>query len=102
MKLSIIIGVTQMVMGICMSAFNAMYFGHIVDVFAEFIPQLLFMLCLFGYMVILILYKWSLPFSYWVKMNMDPPFLLNVMIQMFLSPVQLAKENTLFQGQVRV
>jgi len=99
MKLSIILGVTQMVVGICLSAFNGFYFKHYVDIVAEFIPQILFMLCLFGYLVFLCLFKWASPYSHWVTLGIDPPFLLNVMIQMFLSPVNLAKENTLFHQQ---
>jgi V-type H+-transporting ATPase subunit a len=100
MKMSIILGVTQMVLGIILSAFNGVYFGHYIDIFVEFIPQLLFMLCLFGYMVFLIIYKWSVPYSHWTDvMKNNPPFLLNVMIQMFLSPVNLAPENKLFEGQ---
>ena len=100
MKLSIILGVTQMVLGICLSAFNGFYFRHYVDIICEFIPQLLFMLCLFGYLCFLILFKWTTPYSHWVEVGYDPPFLLNVMIQMFLSPLNLAKENTLFPAQV--
>jgi V-type H+-transporting ATPase subunit a len=99
MKLSIILGVTQMIVGICLSAFNGFYFKHYVDVIAEFVPQILFMLCLFGYLVFLCLYKWAQPYSHWIELGIDPPFLLNVMIQMFLSPVNLAKENKLFQQQ---
>jgi len=99
MKLSIILGVTQMIVGICLSAFNGFYFKHYVDVIAEFVPQILFMLCLFGYLVFLCIFKWAMPFSHWVELGIDPPFLLNVMIQMFLSPVNLAKENTLFHQQ---
>jgi len=102
MKLSITFGVTQMVMGLILSAFNGIYFGHYVDVFFEFLPQLLFMLCLFGYMVFLIIFKWCVGFPYWATLfpgGTTPPFLLNVMIQMFLSPVNLKPENTVFHGQ---
>jgi len=67
--------------------------------FFEFIPQLFFMLCIFGYMVFLIFYKWAAPQSHWNAYGIAPPFLLNVMIQMFLSPVNLLAENTLFDGQ---
>jgi len=93
MKLSIILGVTQMVVGIILSAFNGWHFKHYVDVYFEFVPQLLFMLCLFGYLVILIIYKWSCPPSHWVAFGNSPPFLLNVMIQMFLSPFSTTLQN---------
>jgi len=99
MKLSIIIGVTHMVLGICMSALNGIHFKHYVDIWFEFLPQLVFMLSLFGYMVFLIIYKWSVPASHWIEADISAPFLLNVMIQMFLSPVQVVPENKLYEGQ---
>jgi len=94
-----------MVLGIILSAFNGVYFGHYVDVFFEFLLQLFFMLCLFGYMVFLIIYKWAVPITHWATIvpgGNSPPFLLNVMIQMFLSPVNLKPENTVFSGQAIV
>jgi len=76
------------------------YFRHHVDVYFEFAPQLLFMMSLFGYMVFLIIYKWSSGPQHWIDLGSpSPPFLLNVMIQMFLSPVNLKIENKLFNGQ---
>eukprot|EP01119_Soliformovum_irregulare_P011820 TRINITY_DN29_c0_g1_i1.p1 TRINITY_DN29_c0_g1~~TRINITY_DN29_c0_g1_i1.p1 ORF type:complete len:860 (+),score=223.58 TRINITY_DN29_c0_g1_i1:386-2581(+) len=94
MKLSIIFGVTHMCLGIFMSFLNALHFGHTVDIFFEFLPQIIFMMSLFGYMVFLIFYKWSV-----VSWPGNPPFLLNVMIQMFLSPLSLKEENTVFPHQ---
>jgi V-type H+-transporting ATPase subunit a len=96
MKLSIILGVTQMVLGIFLSLANGIYFKHKLDVYCEFLPQIIFMLALFGYMVFLIIFKW---FVYW---KTSPPFLLNVMIQMFLSPLRIAPENQVFEGQLGV
>lgn len=34
------------------------YFRNPLNIFCEFIPQLLFMLCIFFYLVVLIFYKW--------------------------------------------
>lgn len=59
MKLSIIIGVSQMVVGIFLKAANTFHFHSAIDFFFEFIPQILFMLSTFGYMVFLIFVKWS-------------------------------------------
>ncbi|TRY89962.1 hypothetical protein DNTS_001683 [Danionella cerebrum] len=58
MKMSIIIGVVHMTIGICLSCFNYKYFGNISSVFLVFIPELVFMLCLFGYLVFMIVFKW--------------------------------------------
>lgn len=98
--MAIILGVAHMLMGICLSAFNGMYFNHRVDVYFEFIPQLLFMLCLFGYMCFLIFFKWASSQQRWTNYGIAPPFLLNTMIQMFLSPFGLKAEDKLFDGQV--
>src|SRR5689334_7403383 len=84
-----------MTMGIVLSAFNGAYFRHTMDIYLEFLPRLLFMLSLFGYLVFLILLKWGQNWS-----GSTPPFILNVMINMFLSPFSLAPEDKLFNGQV--
>ena len=77
MKLSVVMGVTQMTVGIILSGFNAVHFRLPYDFFFEFIPQLLFLLSIFGYMCFLILLKWST--NYYGKEN-DAPQLLNIMI----------------------
>jgi V-type H+-transporting ATPase subunit a len=38
MKLSVILGVLQMGMGVSMKAFNASYFGNKLDFWFEFLP----------------------------------------------------------------
>jgi len=79
MKLSIILGLTQMLLGIVLKALNAKHFGKTYDIWFEFVPMFAFMNAIFGYMVFLIFYKWCDPYP-----NM--PSILNLMIQMFLSP----------------
>ena len=34
------------------------YFRRPINIFCEFIPQIVFLLCLFGYLVALVFYKW--------------------------------------------
>jgi len=97
MKLSIILGVTHMTGGIILSALNGAYFRHTLDIYFEFIPRILFMLSLFGYMVFLILLKWGTDWT-----NTTPPFILNVMINMFLAPFSIADEDRLYSGQLGV
>jgi len=96
MKLSVILGVSQMLGGIFLSFLNAVHFGHGIDVIGEFIPQMLFMLSLFGYMSFLIFYKWL---TVW---TIQPPFILQVMIFMFLSPASLSADTRMFEGQLYV
>lgn len=58
MKMAIILGVSQMLFGICLSVFNHVHFKHYFDILVEFVPELLFLGCLFGYLVSLVFYKW--------------------------------------------
>ena len=63
MKWSVIIGIFQMVIGIFLRGLNNLYFKDNIGFFFEFIPQLIFMLLLFGYMVVLIFIKWVTDYS---------------------------------------
>jgi len=99
MKMSVIFGIVQMSVGIFLSCLNGLHFRKPVNIFCEFLPQILFLLSIFGYMCFLIIYKWSVD---WVALNQSPPFLLNVMIQMFLSPQAVTPDNLVFEGQVYV
>lgn len=125
MKMSILLGVTQMNLGIILSYFNARFFGSSLDircvlgfpsdcfrssiivVFAwksdkdehtddlsvcryQFIPQIIFLNSLFGYLALLIVIKWC---------TGSQADLYHVMIYMFLSPTDDLGENELFWGQ---
>jgi V-type H+-transporting ATPase subunit a len=63
MKLSVILGVAQMSLGIFMKAFNSVHFKRGVDFWFEFIPQIVLLLALFGFMDLLIIVKWLTDFS---------------------------------------
>ena len=58
MKLSVIIAIVHMSVGVCLKLFNALYFRKFLEVVFEFIPQILFLVLLFGYMDMLIILKW--------------------------------------------
>lgn len=58
MKLSIIVGVVHMILGIILKCLNAVYFNNMIDLFFEAIPQLIFFFCTFGYMALAIVIKW--------------------------------------------
>lgn len=58
MKLAVIIGVIQMTFGVVLKGMNNVYYRHWVDLFLEFIPQLLFITCIFGWMIVMIVIKW--------------------------------------------
>eukprot|EP00798_Chlamydomonas_sp_ICE-L_P009116 gene9116-16238_t len=58
MKMSIVLGVTHMNFGIVMSLFNNVFFRDHLSTIWEFIPQMIFLNFIFGYLVILIIAKW--------------------------------------------
>lgn len=58
MKLSIILGFFHMFMGIVISAVNAIHHKSYISLFLVFLPTLLFFSSLFGYLVVLVFYKW--------------------------------------------
>lgn len=63
MKISIVYGVIQMTGGILIKGSNSLHFKELAEFWLEFLPQLLFMLCTFGYMVVCIIIKWCTDFS---------------------------------------
>jgi V-type H+-transporting ATPase subunit a len=81
MKMSVIMGVSQMFLGLCLSLSNALYFRNYVNIFCEFIPQVIFISCIFGYMNIMIFYKWIV---YSAENSSCAPTILVDMIDMFL------------------
>lgn len=86
MKLAVIIGVAQMSLGICMKGLNAMYFRNMLDFVGEFIPQIIMMLCLFGWMDFLIIMKWLHPWKQGEGNDtFEAPSIISTMISMFLN-----------------
>ena len=63
MKLSVILGISQMFCGTCLKGLNAIYFKEPLDFFFEFLPMLVFASSLFVYMVFLIFFKWSVDWN---------------------------------------
>merc|ERR1712096_350763 len=59
MKISIIIGVIHMMFGVILSLWNNKYFAKSVNIYCEFIPQITFLSCMFGYMALLMFHKWT-------------------------------------------
>ncbi|KAL7153786.1 hypothetical protein ABFS83_04G191700 [Erythranthe nasuta] len=90
MKMSILFGIVQMNLGIILSYLNARYFGNSLDIKYQFVPQIIFLNSLFGYLSLLIITKWC---------TGSQADLYHVMIYMFLSPFEDLGENQLFWGQ---
>uniref|UniRef100_A0A8C6PW02 V-type proton ATPase subunit a n=1 Tax=Nothobranchius furzeri TaxID=105023 RepID=A0A8C6PW02_NOTFU len=98
MKMSVIIGIIHMTFGVCLSFFNYWHFGQISSVFLVLIPELLFMLCLFGYLVFMVVFKWIV---YTPARSREAPSILIHFIDMFLFMTN-ADNPQLYEGQLVV
>ncbi|CAI2384062.1 unnamed protein product [Moneuplotes crassus] len=91
MKIAVIFGVSQMSLGILMKAMNAIHFRQSLDFFYEFVPQIILLLSLFGFMDFLIIMKWLTP---WEDKTNRAPGIIGLMINMFLNFGQVNTETT--------
>jgi V-type H+-transporting ATPase subunit a len=83
-----------MTFALCLQIPNHIHFNRPIDIWANFLPQFIFLQSIFGYLVVCVLYKWSVD---WTNSPTQPPSLLNMLISMFLSPGKV--DNPLYPGQ---
>lgn len=96
MKMSVLLGWCHMTYALCLQYVNGRHFKSKVDIWGNFVPGMLFFQSIFGYLVLTILYKWSVN---WQEKGVNPPNLLNMLIFMFLSPGSVAPDEQLYPGQ---
>ncbi len=83
MKYAVIAGVSQMMMGIVLRGMNSLYYGNKLDFVFEFIPQIIFMTLLFGYMNLMIFIKWNI--DWWgLGTTSEAPSVITQLMQIFL------------------
>lgn len=82
MKISVILGVTQMLFGIVLKGMNALYFKLPMDLIFEFIPQIIFLSILFGYMNVMIFIKWA---TDWSEDPSKAPSIISLLMNIFLN-----------------
>eukprot|EP00441_Pelagodinium_beii_P047067 CAMPEP_0197621620 /NCGR_PEP_ID=MMETSP1338-20131121/2150_1 /TAXON_ID=43686 ORGANISM="Pelagodinium beii, Strain RCC1491" /NCGR_SAMPLE_ID=MMETSP1338 /ASSEMBLY_ACC=CAM_ASM_000754 /LENGTH=800 /DNA_ID=CAMNT_0043191135 /DNA_START=93 /DNA_END=2495 /DNA_ORIENTATION=- len=75
MKLSVLFGVLQMTLGVVLRWGNAFFEKNLTDFICECVPMMIFLLCFFGWMDVMILYKWVHPID-------NPPSIINSLICM--------------------
>ncbi|XP_017491802.1 PREDICTED: V-type proton ATPase 116 kDa subunit a-like [Rhagoletis zephyria] len=104
MKVSVILGVLQMFFGVVLSLFNHIHFRKPVSIMFEFIPQLIFLIGIFGYMDFMIIWKW---FNYSSSDSAKAPSVLITLINMFMFRMPLDNDppylkEEMFDGQYSI
>uniref|UniRef100_A0A672UPA6 V-type proton ATPase subunit a n=1 Tax=Strigops habroptila TaxID=2489341 RepID=A0A672UPA6_STRHB len=99
MKMSVVIGIVHMIFGVILSLFNHIYFKKHINIILQFIPEMIFILSLFGYLVFMIIFKWC---HFDVSSSQSAPSILIHFINMFLFSYNDASNAPLYQHQKEV
>jgi len=100
MKISILFGIMQMSIGIFFSLANFLKEPRPlwwINTFFQFLPQIVFLWSIFGYMCVLIIVKWCTDWR--AKGQGVPDLILSTIINMFLSPGKAPVDPPYFSGQ---
>merc|ERR1711870_38891 len=96
MKLSVLFGVLQMFVGACLKCSNAFHEKNLTDFIFECLPMMTFLCCFFGWMDVMILYKWT-------HVVGNPPNIINSLITMAMGlGVSNADTAPLWTGSIEL
>jgi V-type H+-transporting ATPase subunit a len=82
MKSAVILGVSHMLIGLGCKGLNAIHFDRKLDFFHEFVPQVILLCSLFGFMNTLVIVKWS---TDWSGREDVAPTIIGIIIDMFVN-----------------
>ncbi|VDL60396.1 unnamed protein product [Hymenolepis diminuta] len=100
MKMSIIVGFIHMLFGIILAAFNYKMFKDPLSIYCNLIPEVIFMVSIFGYLVFAIFFKWIVFDS---SDASTAPSLLTTLIDMMKFNYDTTSQTpALYTGQVVV
>ncbi|KAL6465158.1 hypothetical protein MHYP_G00252910 [Metynnis hypsauchen] len=94
MKMSVILGIIHMSFGLVLGVFNHLHFRRKYSLYLVFLPELLFLLCLFGYLVFMIVCKWL---AFTALESDKAPSILIQFINMFI--MQKDSGEPIYTGQ---
>lgn len=105
MKISIIFGVLHMIFGLVLSAANYVSSGNRSDLYTMFLPQIIFLLALFFYLILLVFIKWIIYGAFnpvETGPGCAPSILITFINMLLLSPAQAIGPCSpwMFVGQV--
>ncbi|KAG9472263.1 hypothetical protein GDO78_020597 [Eleutherodactylus coqui] len=99
MKMSVVMGITQMVFGVVLGLVNHINFRRYINIILQFVPEMIFILCLFGYLVFMVIFKWCV---YNVSNSQEAPSILIHFINMFLFNYNDPSNAPLYKHQKEV
>lgn len=99
MKFAVIVGVLQMSLGVCLKGFNALYKNSSIDYFFEFVPQIIFLLGLFGYMDVMIITKWL---TDWTGNEGNAPSIITQMINNIIKGGKIEGSALIFNDDTQI
>ncbi|XP_061227927.1 V-type proton ATPase 116 kDa subunit a 4 isoform X2 [Neopsephotus bourkii] len=98
MKMSVVIGIVHMIFGVILSLFNHIYFKKYINIILQFIPEMIFIVSLFGYLVFMIIFKWC---HFDVHSSQSAPSILIHFINMFLFNYSDTSNAPLYLHQIQ-